>query len=250
MKPILLFKQTHFSKTIWWKLKTSIPGYKSELGLDLVTEISRNRLFRLIESDLIRKNIEMKSRLLVQFYEDGYICWVDIKSLVIERFDIKTNKINKSDEINIQKKMPNVLNWIFLRSKQSNKYKWGGTLGPDFDCSGLIQTAFLKQNIFIPRDSFQMQIFCKHIFDSHININLLKLGDLLFFGNEKCNHVGIYLNNGCYYHCSGKDNGRDGIALDSLLNSNKSDSISKYYKSNLLSAGRVIRSYQWDKTLR
>ena len=114
MKPILLFKQTHFSKTIWWKLKTNIPGYKSELGLDLVTEISRNRLFRLIESDLIRKNIEMKSRLLVQFYEDGYICWVDIKSLVIERFDIQTNKINKSDEINIQKKNAKCLKLDFF----------------------------------------------------------------------------------------------------------------------------------------
>ena len=55
----------------------------------------------------------------------------------------KTNLI-EFNEISIQKKIPLILDWIKDQSKLKNKYLWGGTLGPNFDCSGLIQTAFLK----------------------------------------------------------------------------------------------------------
>ena len=46
--PISLFKQTNFSKTIWWKLKVNISGYQNETGNNLVTEIYKNRSFKLI----------------------------------------------------------------------------------------------------------------------------------------------------------------------------------------------------------
>jgi len=36
--------------------------------------------------------------------------------------------------------------------------------------------------------------------------------------------------------------------LDNLFDDN--NLISSHYKSNLLSAGRIIRSYKWDQTLR
>ena len=35
-----------------------------------------------------------ESRILVQFYEDGYICWIDLDNLSIEKFDVK-NKFNR-----------------------------------------------------------------------------------------------------------------------------------------------------------
>ena len=41
--PISLFKQTNFSKTIWWKLKVNISGYQNETENKLVTEILKNR---------------------------------------------------------------------------------------------------------------------------------------------------------------------------------------------------------------
>jgi len=37
--PISLFKQTNFSKTIWWQLKVNILGYQNETEDKLVTEI-------------------------------------------------------------------------------------------------------------------------------------------------------------------------------------------------------------------
>ena len=130
-----------------------------------------------------------------------------------------------------------------------NKYRWGGTLGPDFDCSGLIQTAFMNQKIYIPRDSYQIKSFCKHLFNFTESKYSLKKGDILFFGNKKkCDHVGIYLGNGIYYHSSGKDYGRNGIGFDTLKETN--DKISLYYQSKILSAGRITRSYRWNKTIR
>ena len=135
------------------------------------------------------------------------------------------------------------------RSKVKNKYLWGGTLGPNFDCSGLIQTAFLNHEIYIPRDSYQIKSFCRHLFNFSENNYSLKKGDILFFGNKiKCDHVGIYKGDGLYYHSSGIDYGRNGIGIDTLKETN--DKISLHYQSKLMSAGRIIRSYRWDKSIR
>ena len=190
--PISLFKQTNFSKTIWWKFKVNISGYQNETEDKLVTEIFKNRIFRLIYPNIYQNNHKF-SRILVQLYEDGYICWINL--------------------------------------------------------AGLIQTAFLKHQIFIPRDSFQIKSFCKHLFYYKESYTVLRPGDLLFFGNEeKCDHIGIYKGDGLYYHSSGMDFGRNGIGLDTLKNSN--DKISLHYKSKLISAGRVVRNYRWDRTIR
>ena len=251
MDPLLLFNQTNFSKTNWWKLQSNTYGYKDEIGNDLITEIAKDRCFRIIESDLKRKNLNVKSRYLVQLFEDGYLCWVNIVGLQIEKCEKSSQEILQCDESFIQKRIPTILNWIYLQSQNINIYKWGGTLGPDFDCSGLIQTAFMMHNIHIPRDSYQIMGFCKHLFDFRGNIELLQKGDLLFFGDEKiCNHIAIYSGNGFYYHSSGIEYGRNGIALENLFESKSDDKISHYYRSKLICAGRVIRSYRWDRTLR
>ena len=50
--PISLFKQTNFLNTIWWKVKINISGYQNETENNLVTEIVKNRIFRLIYPSL------------------------------------------------------------------------------------------------------------------------------------------------------------------------------------------------------
>ena len=246
--PISLFKQTNFSNTIWWKLKINISGYQNETEDDLATEIMKNRIFKLIYPSLYKSEKKF-SRILVQFYEDGYICWIDLNQLIIEKFDFKKYFYCESDELLIQEKIPLIINWIKEQSKSQNRYLWGGTLGPNFDCSGLLQTAFFIHKIYIPRDSYQLKSFCKHLFNFTNNKYSLKKGDILFFGNsKKCNHVGIYTGNGLYYHSSGKNLGRDGIGKDTLKKTD--DKISLHYQSKLISAGRVTRSYRWDKTIR
>ena len=251
MNTLLLFNQTNFSTSNWWKLKSNILGYKDELGPQIVTEIAKNRCFRIVELDLQRKNHKYKSRYLVQLFEDGYLCWINIQGLEIERCSNYFQKRFLCDELFIQNKIPFILDWIVLQSKKLNNYKWGGTLGPDFDCSGLIQTAFMLEEINIPRDSFQIMRFCRHLFNFPGEIDQLQMGDLLFFGdNNLCNHVAIYFQNGIYYHSSGIEFGRDGISKEKLYESQCDDEISKHYRSRLICAGRVTRSYLWNKTLR
>ena len=245
---ISLFKETNFSKNVWWKLKVNIYGYQNSTGKNLVTQIFKNRIFKLIYPTSYQ-NLKKLTRILVQFFEDGYICWIDFDKLIIEKYELKKRNNVLNERSFIQKKIPLILEWIENQSKLKNEYLWGGTLGPDFDCSGLIQTAFFLHQIYIPRDSYQMKSFCKHLFYFQESYSSLKPGDLLFFGNkEKSDHVGIYKSNGFYYHSSGKEFGRNGIGLDTLKETN--DKISLHYKSKLISAGRITREYRWDKTLR
>ena len=246
--PISLFKQTNFSKTIWWKLKVNISGYQNETEDKLVTEIFKNRIFRLIYPNIFQQNHKF-SRVLVQLYEDGYVCWINLDGLIIEKYELTKTKSLKNEYFFIKDKITSILQWIEDQSKLTNEYLWGGTLGPNFDCSGLIQTAFFKHHIHIPRDSYQIRNFCKHLFYFKGSYTALEPGDLLFFCNEnKCDHIGIYKGNGFYYHSSGRDFGRNGIGLDTIKESN--DKISLHYKYKLISAGRVVRSYRWDKTIR
>ena len=244
MNTLLLFNQTNFSTSNWWKLKNNVSGYKNETGSQLVTEIAKNRCFRIAESDLKRKNPKYKSRYFVQLREDGYLCWIDIQGLEIEKCANHSQNRLIYDEVFIQNKIPSILDWIDLQSRKLNIYKWGGTLGPDFDCSGLIQAAFMRHDIYIPRDSYQIMNFCRHLFYFPGETDLLKTGDLLFFGeNNVCNHVAIYSHNGIYYHSSGIENGRNGISKESLYESRHDDRISRLYRSKLICAGRVTRSY-------
>lgn len=69
-------------------------------------------------------------------------------------------------------------------------YKWGGTTRKGMDCSGLIYTAFTKENIELPRVSRDMATRGKPVKKSAI----IK-GDLVFFktnkSSRKINHVGL-----------------------------------------------------------
>ena len=55
--PISLFKQSNFSKTIWWRLKVNISGYQNETEDKLVTEIFKNRILGLFIQIFIKTTI-------------------------------------------------------------------------------------------------------------------------------------------------------------------------------------------------
>jgi len=99
-----------------------------------------------------------------------------------------------------------------------NCYRWGGTVAPDYDCSGLMQAAFHSVGIWIPRDAYQQEAFAQALpcGDSK-PWESWQPGDLVFFGSpDRATHVGLYLGNGRYIHSSGKDQGRNGIGIDRL----------------------------------
>ena len=217
----------------YWTLLVDVNGYEDSYSKTLATQAWAGRCFQFIKAD--------GQRLLVKLLEDGYLCWLDSEAVFA-----KAKQRGKwipliLSESEIEERIFAVLEWTRNAEKQSNIYKWGGTIGPDLDCSGLIQIAFANQGIWIPRDAFQQEQFCKNVEVSLNNIKLLRPGDLIFFGEEiKCTHVGIYIGNGLYRHSSGKEHGRNGIGIDSL-NSQGGGPVSSYYRKILRGAGRVVR---------
>tara|TARA_B100000700_G_C15051500_1_gene860541 strand:+ start:2021 stop:2731 length:711 start_codon:yes stop_codon:yes gene_type:complete len=225
-----------------WKLLVAVNGYASMVGAELATQASEGRFFELIDSSY-KNNFIGPGRIKIRLLEDGYTCWFDnevIRDLSLPSSDF-IQRFYVFEEV--QHKIPKVINWIKKASIQKNKYLWGGTIGPDFDCSGLIQTAFASEGIWLPRDAYQQEIFCKLINASPSNYSNLLEGDLIFFGDgPKSTHVALYAENGCYWHSSGLLHGNNGIALNNL-NSKNFNSVETHYRSQYRCAGRIMHSF-------
>ncbi|CAI7821023.1 unnamed protein product, partial [Closterium sp. NIES-54] len=56
---------------------------------------------------------------------------------------------------------------------EGDRYLWGGTTGPHFDCSGLVQRAYASAGVWVPRDAFQQEAFCQPVV-----VNRIARGDL------------------------------------------------------------------------
>tara|TARA_Y100001968_G_C19396950_1_gene738869 strand:- start:996 stop:1727 length:732 start_codon:yes stop_codon:yes gene_type:complete len=217
----------------FWELLVDVNGYDDPSSKTLVTQIAIGRSFEIIENGILGDLEWIKVRLL----EDGYKCWIPISDVLrraIHREYWEPNLLNSNQ---IRNRLPNVLDWIEKSALKSNKYLWGGTIGPDFDCSGLVQAAFSSEGIWLPRDAYQQEAFCTKVqFDLNTYKGILP-GDLIFFGTQhKCNHVAIYKDNGSYWHSSGTTNGSNGIGINFL---SEQDQISSFYFSKIRSIGRV-----------
>ena len=188
----------------------------------------------------------------VQQCEDSYTGWLPLSALTaLEPATNPYQALVVNREV-IAARIPQVIAYGLRAKAQPNQYRWGGNIGPDFDCSGLMQGAFASQGIWLPRDSYQQAAFCETVVDvrhslpstqSEIDQALGQLlpGDLLFFGSQRIDHVGLYLGNGSYLHSSGKSRGRNGIGIDSL--SDLSDPISHAYFQTWWYGGRVKESF-------
>ena len=228
-----------------WKLRINIDGFKSETSDELVTQASIGRSFELIDCLKCNyKNKEIIDRVKVRLLEDDYICWFRFSELINQASKIESWQSDFFTEEKIISKIPMILSWTKAAKKIRNEYLWGGTIGPNFDCSGFVQSAFASSGIWIPRDAYQQEKFCKNIaLDIYAMGEELKPGDLLFFGSaEKCTHVGLHIENGFYIHSSGVTDGHNGIEIDDLFQPNPGK-ISSIYRSKFRSAGRVISSY-------
>ncbi len=222
----------------FWHLKKSVNAYAREYGAELATEIDARRNLRLINTINFR-NINHPQRLKVQLLEDGYFCWIDTFDFIQNLQPISNWEPNLLSIADIKSRLTAVLNWVEDAANTPNNYLWGGTLGPNFDCSGLVQAAFSSQSIWLPRDAYQQEEFCTSVKADQYDYHLLSPGDLLFFGTPiLCTHVGIYKGDGKYWHSSGKANGRDGIGCDGL-NFDDSNHVASHYRAQYRGAGRV-----------
>ena len=133
-----------------WKLRINIDGFKSENSDELVTQASIGRSFQLI--DCLKsnfKNKEIIDRVKVRLLEDDYICWFRFSELIHQASKIESWESELFTEERIISRIPEILSWTKAAKKISNEYLWGGTIGPDFDCSGFVQSAFANSGIWL-----------------------------------------------------------------------------------------------------
>ena len=218
-----------------WQLDSDVNGYARSDGAGLATQAHQGRRFRLIHND--------GRRLRVQLLEDGYRCWFDPGDVIRRATHCAPWSPQPMDRSMIKARLPAVLRWSEQTQAQQNVYTWGGTLRPNVDCSGLIQLSFASEDVWIPRDAYQQERFCMPIAVDPDQYQLLEPGDLLFFGSpRRCTHVGLYLGAGLYRHSSGREHGRNGIGVDSIL-SRDDHPVATHYRRELRGAGRVMRSH-------
>lgn len=125
-------------------------------------------------------------------------------------------------------------------SMTGRPYLWGGTSVKAFDCSGFTKNIYLTAGLILSRDASQQVLQGTEVSANSIWKDL-QAGDLLFFGrkatkelSEKVTHVGMYVADSEFIHCSGMVRVN---SLDSARTNYKS-----YYRTNLLHVKRIIGS--------
>lgn len=118
----------------------------------------------------------------------------------------------------------------YAKTFEGTRYKFGGTTAKGMDCSGLVYTAFQKENINLPRISRDMAK--KGI---PISLKEIEVGDLVFFKtNHKntINHVGLVVETKKgevkFIHSTT----RAGVIISSLDE--------KYWKNSFVEVRRII----------
>jgi cell wall-associated NlpC family hydrolase len=187
------------------------------------------------------------SAFYVTLCEDSYSGWISADALKILKKSTSPYTPVQYSQREILLKIPTVIAFAQAAMACPNTYLWGGTVGPDYDCSGLVQHAFSSQGIWLPRDAYQQEAFVQPLTSSSDRtedlIGDLELGDLIFFGTPiKATHVALYLGDGAYIHSSGIAQGRNGIGIDQLTA--QGDLVSRNYYRQVRGAGRVVQSYQ------
>ncbi len=219
--------------------------YSSPELTSLTTQSAPDRLLTIDTSENSEGILPPTAPLVVKLVADSYPGWLDPQDwsvLVEDHTEYCAPSLSIAD---IHDRLPNAIAFTQAAMAQQNEYLWGGTVAPNYDCSGLMQAAFLSVGIQLPRDAYQQEAFLEPIGWSDLPTLLEQLvpGDLIFFGTpQKATHVGLYLGNAHYIHSSGRDHGRNGIGID-RLSPDERHPVSRHYLETLRGAGRVVQSY-------
>ena len=229
-----------------WRLSAPLDLHSHWRGPGLATQAAAGRRLQLLPSPLgpaATAATRPGARLWVRLLEDGYCGWVDPQALLGHAWVCRATALHLPDAAAVVAALPRVLAFPEIARQTPNRYLWGGSLGPDYDCSGFIQAAFAAAGVWIPRDAYQQERFCQPVAVAPGQYSLLRPGDLIFFGRpQRCTHVGLHLGAGRYLHSSGREHGRDGLGVDGL-DPQLNDPVSVHYRAELRGAGRVLRAH-------
>lgn len=199
---------------------------------DLATQAASGRYLKLVSSENINNAMQ------VCLCEDDYLAWLPSEQLIYLQPANQVYQPVIFNRTEIVQRIPEIIAFTKAAMKIPNCYLWGGTVAPNYDCSGLMQAAFTALGVWLPRDSYQQADFTETI-----DLAEIMMGDLIFFAkNKRVNHVALYLGDGEYIHSSGKDMGRNGIGIDRILEVN--NTVSQGYYELFYKVGRVMSSYQ------
>jgi hypothetical protein len=218
-----------------YRCRVNLDLYSSPICQGLATQAAANRHLRIVSLT------PTETAIPIRLCEDNYPAWLkldDVQSLELTTDIYQSVQIDRSI---IAAKIPQIIAFTQAAMQVPNQYLWGGTVAPDYDCSGLMQAAFQSQGIWLPRDSYQQEAFTEHI-----SIEDMLPGDLIFFGTpEKTDHVALHIGELQYIHSSGVQMGRNGIGID-LLTDCTTDRVSLGYYAKLRCCGRVMKSCSND----
>ena len=229
-----------------WRLHRPLDAYSRAGGSGLATQVAAGRCLRILDPP--GRGAEGPGgggpqRQRVRLLEDGYPCWLETGALLAAAEPAAPPTWRAWSRSAIAVRLESVIRFALIALEQPNRYLWGGTLGPDYDCSGLIQAAFASEAIWLPRDAYLQERFCQPVAVRPGQTGLLLPGDLIFFGTaRRCTHVGLHLGDGRYLHSSGRAHGRNGSGIDDL-NPRNSDPVACHYRAELRGAGRVMHSH-------
>ncbi len=245
LHPVLAQLTTGQFKSVEYQTQVNLNLYNSASLDCLSTQVLAGRHLRVVS--VAQPQPDTPAGLKVHLCEDDYAGWLAIADLNWLQAATTPYRAIALSTAEIQVRLPAVIEFAQAAQAQPNYYLWGGTVGPNYDCSGLVQHAFSSLGIWLPRDSYQQEAFTQPVASSGRNpadlIPQLAPADLIFFGSpQRTNHVGIHLGEGYYIHSSGREQGRNGIGVDRL--SLQGDSVSRTYYQQLRGAGRVVASYQ------
>jgi cell wall-associated NlpC family hydrolase len=215
-----------------YRCRVNLDLYSSPFCTGLATQAAADRHLRFESLTLTEQAMR------VRLCEDDYPAWLKLADL--EHLELTTDVYQpvQADRAAIAARIPEIIAFAQAAMKVPNQYLWGGTVAPDYDCSGLMQAAFQSQGIWLPRDSYQQEAFTHHI-----SVAEMLPGDLIFFGTpEKTDHVALHLGDLRYIHSSGIQMGRNGIGID-VLSNGTADLVSSGYYAKLRCCGRVMASY-------
>lgn len=195
---------------------------------ELATQAGKGRYVKILSPEIVNNTVKVCTA------EDQYSAYLpisDFTELIPVSEPYQPVSMTREE---IELLIPQVIEFTYQAMKTPNYYLWGGTVAPNYDCSGLIQSAFASVGVWLPRDSYQQEEFT-----TRVDLADLLVGDLIFFGDSRVNHVALYLGDNKYIHSSGKEMGNDGIAINQLRDD--LDQISRNYYQKLWSYGRIDR---------
>ncbi len=238
-----------------YRCRANLNLYSSPALTRLATQAIAGRQLRILSLPLNPKD-GLPKAMRVCLCEDDYPGWLaidDSDGLEVAEQPYQAIAFGAAE---IAERLPHILTFTHRAMNRPNRYLWGGTVGPDYDCSGLMQAAFGSVGIWIPRDAYQQADASRDRLPETWRdpseqghplpddwFQGLQVGDLVFFGTtDRITHVGLYLGDRYYIHSSGIEQGRNGIGIDRLVMDE--NPISAAYCAQLRGAGRLTHSYE------